>query len=216
MTETQEFLAALREWRDGGKGTGAQDFATLVTMLIYYLGSRAIGSGSTEDTLLQELERRVLELQKRERMSEDFLITSLTHAVRELLQHNLEWHGNAIVLNEGAVEQGVGPAVDVLKRLREPGYAFAAKLELHSWDRIVLDRLGPAQRLQWDSERLDNIAQRSRQTWEGLSEEVRLQLEDVPLGALARAVPQMSDLAKLTAEQAKEIRDRWEQEKEDK
>lgn len=117
---------------------------------------------------VNKLKDRISYLIDNEKIHEDFLIKSLIKEVTELLQHQIEGQGAAIITNESFLlnmpkyaekikvtseevkENTIKMHEEILDRLKQPDYHIQAQLELDVWNHIIAKNYSKTKRKEWE------------------------------------------------------------------
>lgn len=156
IEQTKTFFTALETWKEE-TGAKVNDYASLLFAISYALGGDDKGRVLLEESeLYNQIHERVIELITVQNMQEDFVISSLVKLVDEHLEHNISNLGSAISLNLEASknEKLKKVAEKTLSRLTAPNYTYYAIVELESWRKISIEKLGESRRRDWNFDRI--------------------------------------------------------------
>lgn len=152
MKQTEAFLNALQEWEESAQPK-IQDFGKLIFFLGYKLGLKVAVAD------FKMLEERIKYLIQNERIDEDLIVNGLVNAVTEILERNIELHGELILDNEQLLKSKFLDEAnkEFVKRelefLKDRRYLPQARHELDVWNKIVAKNLSKAERRRWELER---------------------------------------------------------------
>jgi hypothetical protein len=155
---TKSFIGALKEWNDKTADFQVTDLVSLVFSINFQIGLTCrITPDDTADNRLIKLEERIIDLVENQKMSETFIVSSLSNYVTNYFKHNLMKHGHAILFHEKVASEH--PELErtskvVLDRLKAPGYYIKMKNEYHVWRLVVETYLSDEQMERWEDETL--------------------------------------------------------------
>lgn len=151
---TKGFIKALREWNDITNGNQATDLLTLSFLIHYQIGikSSEISPDDTIEVKLNNLEERIKYLIEEEKVDEIFLISSLVNSVTLHFRKSIERHGDLIIFHEEVMNKNPDISINILDKLKQPGYYIKLKNDYFRWQEIVLNCLSDEQFENWERE----------------------------------------------------------------
>lgn len=218
MEEIKALVSAIREWNET-RNTEINGLVILLRRLLQKLGAE-IGLEDDEDYLLNNLQERIVYLAESEGMGVDFLVISMVNAITELLEGTVRNHGEALVVNEQALQQLKENSEEAetvrakVNKLKDENYKRDATRELALWNRIAAEKFSIARREAWKDQALKETTEKLLADWKETPQEVREALSDVPFAVIRESISP-SDIKDIDPEEARQIREQWLNNKED-
>lgn len=138
------FIEALKKWNEITEEK-ALDFSSLLFLISFDIGIRSKDAvrGRETDKAIKLLEERINYLINNEKMSEIFIIKSLTDLVTRHFKYRIETHGDSLSFYLKAVE--VQPEMEDFResidRLKSYNYFLNVKNDYFRWQEIVAQYL---------------------------------------------------------------------------